>query len=81
MGLFLTVLLGLYFTFLQGIEYAECRFSLGDRVYGTTFFVATGFHGLHVIIGRRFLLVCLFRHMFCHFSRFHHLGFEAAVWY
>lgn len=81
LGLFFTVLLGLYFTFLQGIEYAECRFSLGDRVYGTTFFVATGFHGLHVIIGSRFLLVCLIRHLLCHFTRGHHLGFEAAAWY
>ena len=79
LGLFFTVLLGLYFTFLQAAEYLECSFSLGDRVYGTTFFVATGFHGLHVIIGRTFLLVCLVRHFFSHFRSYHHLGFEAAA--
>lgn len=61
------------------MEYIESRFSLGDRVYGTTFYVATGFHGLHVIIGSRFLLVCLLRHMASHFTEFHHLGFEAAA--
>lgn len=81
LGLFFTVLLGFYFTFLQGMEYLECRFCLRDRVYGTTFFVATGFHGLHVIIGRSFLTVCLFRQFFLHFTSFHHLGFEAAAWY
>lgn len=80
-GLLLTVLLGGYFSLLQGIEYLETRFSLRDRVYGTTFFVATGFHGLHVLIGTTFLLVCSFRHVYFHFTRFHHLGFEAAAWY
>ena len=73
LGLFFTVLLGLYFTFLQAAEY------LGCRVYGTTFFVATGFHGLHVTIGRTFLLVCLVRHFFSHFRSYYHLGFEAAA--
>lgn len=80
-GLILTVLLGAYFTFLQASEYIETRFSLSDRVYGTTFFVATGFHGLHVLIGSIFLFVCLFRHRQAHFRRSHHLGFEAAAWY
>ena len=81
LGLLLTVILGGYFTFLQGIEYFESRFSIRDRVYGTTFFVATGFHGLHVLIGRTFLLVCLVRHVKMHFTEGHHLGFEAAAWY
>jgi cytochrome c oxidase subunit 3 len=80
-GLFFTVGLGLYFTFLQAGEYVEASFSLSDGVYGTTFFVATGFHGLHVIIGSTFLLVCFFRHIFLHFTDSHHLGFEAAAWY
>ena len=80
-GLVITVLLGFYFTFLQAMEYFECRFSLRDGVYGTTFFVATGFHGLHVIIGRLFLGVCLYRCIVIHFRRSHHLGFEAAAWY
>lgn len=79
--LFLTVLLGGYFTFLQATEYMETRFRISDSVYGTTFFVATGFHGLHVIIGRTFLLVCLVRHNLNHFTSYHHVGFEAAAWY
>ena len=80
-GLVVTVLLGFYFTFLQAMEYLECSFSLSDGVYGTTFFVATGFHGLHVIIGSLFLGVCLYRCLLVHFSSAHHLGFEAAAWY
>lgn len=80
-GLFITVLLGLYFTCLQAIEYLEASFRIRDRVYGTTFFVATGFHGLHVIVGTSFLLVCLWRHRNNHFSPTHHFGFEAAAWY
>jgi len=77
----LTVLLGLYFTFLQLTEYQETRFSIADRVFGSVFFVATGFHGLHVIIGSLFLLVCLLRILLIHFSSKHHFGFEAASWY
>jgi len=80
-SLFLTVLLGAYFTGLQTLEYFEAPFSIADSVYGTTFFVATGFHGLHVIIGSTFLLVCLYRLVSYHFSSAHHLGFEAAAWY
>lgn len=60
-SLTLTVLLGFYFTFLQGLEYYEAPFTIADGVYGSTFFVATGFHGLHVIIGSTFLAVCLLR--------------------
>lgn len=80
-ALILTVLLGAYFTFLQAGEYFEAPFSIADSVYGTTFFVATGFHGLHVLIGSSFLLVCLIRLIFNQFSNGHHLGFEAAAWY
>ena len=57
-GLGLTIILGLYFTALQGIEYWEAPFTFADRVYGSTFFLATGFHGLHVIVGTLFLIVC-----------------------
>nr|WES82249.1 cytochrome c oxidase subunit III [Archotermopsis wroughtoni] len=80
-GLFMTVMLGLYFTTLQAYEYIESPFTIADSVYGATFFVATGFHGLHVIIGTSFLIVCLLRHATLHFSSNHHVGFEAAAWY
>nr|YP_009192129.1 cytochrome c oxidase subunit III [Granata lyrata]ALK03373.1 cytochrome c oxidase subunit III [Granata lyrata] len=80
-SLALTVLLGLYFTVLQAGEYMETSFSMSDGVYGSTFFVATGFHGLHVIIGTTFLTVCLYRCAVAHFSTGHHFGFEAAAWY
>nr|WGO58138.1 cytochrome c oxidase subunit III [Symploce tubercularis] len=80
-GLFFTVTLGIYFTILQAYEYIEAPFTIADSVYGSSFFMATGFHGLHVIIGTTFLLTCLLRHMFLHFSSGHHFGFEAAAWY
>nr|AML26430.1 cytochrome c oxidase subunit III [Staphylinidae sp. BMNH 1274642] len=80
-GLLLTVILGVYFSILQAYEYIEAPFTISDSVYGSTFFMSTGFHGLHVIIGTTFLLVCLLRHMKNHFSCIHHFGFEAAAWY
>nr|YP_010693092.1 cytochrome c oxidase subunit III [Dacus eclipsis]WCB98273.1 cytochrome c oxidase subunit 3 [Dacus eclipsis] len=80
-GLFFTVLLGVYFTILQAYEYIEAPFTIADSVYGSTFFMATGFHGIHVLIGTTFLLVCLIRHLNNHFSKTHHFGFEAAAWY
>nr|USH58348.1 cytochrome c oxidase subunit III [Podargus ocellatus marmoratus] len=80
-ALTLTVLLGLYFTILQATEYYETPFSIADGIYGSTFFIATGFHGLHVIIGSSFLLVCLLRLAKYHFTPNHHFGFEAAAWY
>ncbi len=80
-GLVFTVLLGMYFTYLQAGEYYEASFSISDGAYGSTFFVATGFHGLHVLIGRTFLIVCLIRVWIYHFSNRHHFGFEAAAWY
>nr|AND96660.1 cytochrome c oxidase subunit 3 [Eurysternus hamaticollis] len=80
-GLLLTVLLGVYFTLLQAYEYVEAPFTMADSVYGSTFFICTGFHGLHVIIGTTFLFICLMRHIYNHFSCIHHFGFEAAAWY
>jgi len=79
--LFITILLGIYFTILQAYEYLEAPFSIADSVYGSTFFIATGFHGLHVLIGTIFLFICLVRHINFHFSKNHHFGFEAAAWY
>lgn len=80
-ALLITILLGLYFTVLQASEYFETSFSISDGIYGSTFFIATGFHGLHVIIGSTFLIVCLLRQLKFHFTSKHHFGFEAAAWY
>lgn len=80
-SLLITIILGIYFTLLQGLEYWEASFSISDSVYGATFFMATGFHGLHVLIGTTFLLICFFRLNKAHFSGGHHFGFEAAAWY
>lgn len=77
----ITLMLGGYFTLLQGVEYYEASFRFADRVYGARFFLATGFHGLHVIVGTAFLAVSLARMMGGRFSSEHHLGFEAAAWY
>ena len=85
-GLILTIVLGVFFTFLQYVEYKEAltldmfKFS-GGGIYGASFFMATGFHGLHVIIGTLFLIVCLFRALAGHFTPERHFGFEAAAWY
>ena len=80
-GLILTVVLGFIFTILQGLEYYEATFTIADSVYGTTFYVATGFHGLHVIIGTLFLFVMLVRIINHHMTKHHHLGYEAAILY
>nr|YP_009759746.1 cytochrome c oxidase subunit III [Phauda flammans]QIQ56357.1 cytochrome c oxidase subunit III [Phauda flammans] len=80
-SLFITIMLGIYFTILQAYEYFEATFTISDSIYGSTFFMATGFHGLHVMIGTIFLLICLIRHLNNHFSKNHHFGFEAAAWY
>lgn len=80
-GLLFTVLLGVYFSFLQGFEYYQALFTINDGIFGTVFFLITGFHGLHVLIGTIFLLVNLFRLYFLHFRNNFHLGFEARAWY
>jgi cytochrome c oxidase subunit 3 len=90
-GLALTVFLGVCFTGLQAYEYGHAPFSFsrafdgdqltGGGIYPSTFFMATGFHGFHVIVGTIFLAVCLFRAVKGHFSPDHHFGFEAAAWY
>lgn len=80
-GLALTVLLGMTFTFVQGVEYAHAAFSLKDGIYPSTFFLATGFHGFHVIVGTIFLSVCLVKAWRNRFTPESHVGFEAAAWY
>ena len=80
-GLWLTIILGLCFTAIQIIEYSDAGFSFRGGIYGTTFFMATGFHGFHVIVGTIFLSVCLWRAYQGHFKPDQHFGFEAAAWY
>lgn len=80
-ALFITIALGVYFTLLQAAEYYEAPFTISDGIYGSTFFIATGFHGFHVIIGSTFLIICLLRQLNFHFTSKHHFGFEAAAWY
>jgi cytochrome c oxidase subunit 3 len=84
-GLALTIGLGLLFTAVQAYEYAHAAFAFnrdnGGNIYGSTFFMATGFHGFHVIVGTLFLIVCLFRALSGHFRPEKHFGFEAAAWY
>ncbi|WP_375593869.1 cytochrome c oxidase subunit 3 [Algihabitans albus] len=80
-GLGLTVILGLLFTALQIYEYTHAPFGFTDDVYTSAFFMATGFHGFHVIVGTLFLAVCWVRAYKGHFTKDHHFGFEAAAWY
>lgn len=77
----LTGALGIYFTIIQTIEYFDSTFTISDSIYGSTFFLATGFHGIHVLIGSAFIWVCRSRITRLHFSSSHHFGFEAAAWY
>ncbi|MGD1935405.1 MAG: cytochrome c oxidase subunit 3 [Candidatus Phaeomarinobacter sp.] len=80
-GLICTVVLGVLFSALQAYEYSHAAFGFSGSIYGATFYMATGFHGFHVIIGTIFLAVCLFRAYAGHFTPQHHFGFEAAAWY
>lgn len=79
--LLFTIFLGVIFTAFQGYEYVEAPFSIHDSVYGSVFFMLTGFHGAHVLIGTLFIIVSTLRFLAHHFTREHHLGFEAAAWY
>lgn len=81
LGLSFTIVLALVFTGLQYFEYVYAPFGISDGVYGATFFMATGFHGLHVLVGTTFLFICLIRLNRNHFTINHHFGFEAAAWY
>jgi cytochrome c oxidase subunit 3 len=80
-GLWATIGLGLLFTSIQAYEYAHAPFAFAGSIYGSTFFMATGFHGFHVIVGTIFLIVCLVRAYKGHFKPQQHFGFEAAAWY
>ncbi len=79
--LLLTIALGVIFTGFQGYEYKHATFGIEDGIYASTFYMATGFHGFHVIVGTIFLIVCYFRALRGHFKPNKHLGFEFAAWY
>lgn len=77
----LTIILSIYFLILQIIEYKQATFTFSDSVFGSSFYIATGFHGLHVIIGTLFLIINLIRIHNLHISFIHHISFELAAWY
>jgi cytochrome c oxidase subunit III len=81
LGLIFTIALGALFTVLQVYEYSHATFGFKGHIYGATFFMATGFHGVHVVIGTLFLAICLWRVNLGHFKPAQHLGFEFAAWY
>lgn len=76
-----TILLAVIFLAAQVIEFIYAPFDISDSVYGSAFFMLSGFHGAHVIVGTLFLIVCFIRCFLSHFQKEHHVGFEAAVWY
>jgi len=78
-ALIITIFFGILFTLLQRFEYIHATFTIADGIYGSTFYVTTGFHGLHVLIGTTFLIICFLRHIFYHFAVDHHVGLEAAI--
>ena len=80
-GLLITILLGILFSAIQFYEYSVAPFNFGENTYGSSFYMATGFHGFHVLIGTIFLIVCLVRANKGHFTPRQHFGFEAAAWY
>ncbi len=75
------MVLGLSFTCVQAYEYSHAAFGFRENIYSSAFFMATGFHGFHVIVGTIFLTVNLIRAIRGHFTADHHFGFEAAAWY
>ncbi|MEM1345274.1 MAG: cytochrome c oxidase subunit 3 [Pseudomonadota bacterium] len=80
-GLVGTVALGAIFSIFQAYEYTHAEFGFSGNIYGANFYMATGFHGFHVLVGTLFLAVCLYRAQRGHFTPGKHLGFETAAWY
>lgn len=80
-SLLFTILLGVYFLAMQALEYEEAQFSIADGVYGRVFFMATGFHGMHVLIGTLFLTYVFYNLISIKLTWQHHFSFEAAAWY
>ena len=80
-ALIYTIALAALFTYFQGVEYVSAPFNISDGVYGSCFYMATGFHGFHVFVGTVALAVSFVRLVFNHFTDTHHFGFESAIWY
>ena len=80
-GLSVAIALGVFFLGMQWYEYKNTPFAISDSAYGTTFYMATGLHGMHVLVGVCALFVTLLRHKNGHFKPWQHVGFEASVWY
>nr|YP_010849311.1 cytochrome c oxidase subunit III [Krisna quadrimaculosus]WGG89451.1 cytochrome c oxidase subunit 3 [Krisna quadrimaculosus] len=80
-SMLITMILGVYFTIIQMMEYYETSFSMADSIYGSTFFMMTGFHGIHVMIGTVFIIISFIRIMKMHMSKYHNIGFELSAWY
>jgi heme/copper-type cytochrome/quinol oxidase subunit 3 len=78
-GLIVTIFLAIIFTSFQVYEYCNAPFNINDGVYGSTFYMLTGLHGAHVIIGTIFIIVSLYRVVQKHYTKTVHLGFEAAA--
>jgi len=78
-ALSVTIILGMIFTCFQAFEYNTAPFNINDGIYGSVFYMATGFHGFHVLVGTIFLAVSLWRQVNSQFTRQHHFGFEAAA--
>jgi len=81
LSFFLTLCLGAYFLCLQGVEFYNSSFTIADSAFGSTFFLITGFHGFHVLLGTIFLIVMFFRLLALHFTSSRHLGFVFSIWY
>ena len=80
-ALIFTLILAILFTGLQGFEYVNAPFNISDGIYGSCFYLATGFHGFHVFVGTIALFVSFIRIILNHFTNKHHFGFESAIWY
>nr|YP_009400274.1 cytochrome c oxidase subunit III [Nurudea yanoniella]ARW70276.1 cytochrome c oxidase subunit III [Nurudea yanoniella]QBK84293.1 cytochrome c oxidase subunit 3 [Nurudea yanoniella] len=81
MFLNMTIILSIYFLYLQTLEYKQANFTFSDSIFGSSFYMATGFHGMHVIIGTIFLIINMMRMINMHFSFMHHISFELSIWY
>ncbi len=81
LSLMFTLFFAILFTGLQGLEYVNAGFNISDGIYGSCFYMATGFHGFHVFVGTLALLVSFIRIIFNHYTNSHHFGFESAIWY